>query len=137
MRQSTPRSLWPLAAAALTTGWLISVPASIAQAQSTSPAPSPAPSQQTPAISDQKLDAAANAIKEVAAVKDKYQQRLQAASPSDKDGIVNEANAALTKAITDQGLSIEEYNSILVVAQNDPTVREKILQRIRQGDKPR
>ena len=34
------------------------------------------------------------------------------------------------KAITDQGLSVEEYTLILVVAQNDPVVREKILQRI-------
>ena len=33
------------------------------------------------------------------------------------------------------GLSIEEYTSILVVAQNDPVVREKILQRIRSSPK--
>jgi len=38
---------------------------------------------------------------------------------------------ALAKAITDQGLSVEEYDSILEVAQNDPEVREKIRQRIR------
>ena len=31
----------------------------------------------------------------------------------------------------DQGLSVEEYDSILEVAQNDPDVREKIRQRIR------
>lgn len=35
------------------------------------------------------------------------------------------------EAVTDQGLSVEEYTSILVVAQNDAEVREKILQRIR------
>jgi hypothetical protein len=33
------------------------------------------------------------------------------------------------------GLSIEEYTSILVVAQNVPVVREKILQRIRSSPK--
>jgi len=33
--------------------------------------------------------------------------------------------------IGDQGLSVEEYESILEVAQNDPDVREKIRQRIR------
>jgi hypothetical protein len=33
--------------------------------------------------------------------------------------------------IGNQGLSVEEYDSILEVAQNDPDVREKIRQRIR------
>jgi hypothetical protein len=36
----------------------------------------------------------------------------------------------LKKAVEDQGLTIEEYNSIIVVAQNDPDVRNKILQRM-------
>jgi hypothetical protein len=38
---------------------------------------------------------------------------------------------ALAKAVTDQGLSVDEYDSILEVAQNDPDVREKNWQRIR------
>ena len=48
-----------------------------------------------------------------------------------------EANDALEKAVTDQGLSVEEYSSILEVAKNDPEVRGKIIQRIRpsQGDR--
>jgi hypothetical protein len=41
-----------------------------------------------------------------------------------------EANSALTRAVTDQGLSVEEYTAIMVIAQNDPQVREKILQRL-------
>ena len=59
-----------------------------------------------------------------------YQQRITAAAPADKERIVNEANSALVKAVTDQGLSVEEYNSILEVAQNDPGVRAKIQQRM-------
>ena len=64
-----------------------------------------------------------------------YQQRIAAAGPSDKERIANEAINALAKAITDQGLSVEEYDSILEVAQNDPEVREKIRQRIRPSAK--
>jgi len=81
-------------------------------------------------ISDQKLDAAAAAIERVASLKQDYQQRIDAAAPSDKERIANEAINALAKAITDQGLSVGEYDSILEVAQNDPEVREKIRQRI-------
>jgi hypothetical protein len=59
-----------------------------------------------------------------------YQQRITAAAPADKERILNEAQSALEKAVTDQGLSVEEYNSILEVAQNDPGVRAKIRQRM-------
>jgi len=131
----------PLAAAALAAVWLLSVPAANAHAQSPqaqSPeaqTPSQEPSDQTPNVPDQKLDAAAAAIKQVVAVKDDYQQRLDAADPSDKKRIAEEANNALVKAVTDQGLSVDEYASIMVVAQNDPVVRDKLVQRIRSSAK--
>jgi Domain of unknown function (DUF4168) len=34
------------------------------------------------------------------------------------------------KAITEQGLSVDEYNSIIRTAQNDPALRQKLAQRI-------
>jgi hypothetical protein len=55
--------------------------------------------------------------------------------PRPRQGIADEAKNALVKAITNHGLSVEEYTSILVVAQNDPVVREKIVQRIRSSPK--
>jgi hypothetical protein len=87
----------------------LSVPAANAQVQS----PSPGLSDQSPNISDQKLDAVATAIERVASLKQDYQQRIAAAAPSDKERIANEAINALAKAVTDQGLSLEEYDSIL------------------------
>jgi hypothetical protein len=36
-----------------------------------------------------------------------------------------------TNAVTDQGLSVAECTAIMQVAQNDPAVREKILQRLK------
>jgi hypothetical protein len=116
---------YPAAILLLAAGVLL-VPAANAQVQSP-----PGLSEQPPNISDQKLDAAAAAIERVASLKQDYQQRIAAAAPSDKERIANEAINVLAKAITDQGLSVEEYDSILDVAQNDPEVREKIRQRIR------
>src|SRR6266481_6483882 len=123
--------MWPTAAALLIAVGLLSVPAANAQVQS----PSPGLSDQSPNIPDQKLDAAAAAIERVASLKQDYQQRIAAAAPSDKERIANEAINALAKAVTDQGLSLEEYDSILEVAQNDPEIREKIRQRIRPSAK--
>ena len=93
--------------------------------------PSPGATDQPSNIPDQKIDAAAAAIQRVASIKQDYQQRIAAAAPDDKERILKEAIGALEKAVTDQGLSVEEYDSILTVAQNDPKVLEKIRQRLR------
>jgi hypothetical protein len=105
------------------------VPAANAQVQS--PAPSPAPSQSIP---DDKLDATAAALNQIVDVKESYTKQIEATpSESEKQRLVDDANKALVKAVTDQGLSVEEYTSIMVMAQNDPMVRQKILQRMKPG----
>jgi predicted TIM-barrel fold metal-dependent hydrolase len=115
------------AAMVLIAAGLLLVPAANAEVQS----PSPGATDQPSNIPDQKIDAAAAAIQQVASVKQDYKQRIAAAAPADKERILNEAIGALEKAVTDQGLSVEEYDSILKVAQNDPKVLEKIRQRLR------
>ena len=123
------RVLMPSAAAILFIAMgLLLVLGSAASAQVQSPSPNL--SQEPQNIPDQKLDAAAAAIGRVANLKQDYQQRIAAASPADKERLVDEALNAMKKAVTDQGLSVDEYDSILEVAQNDPGVREKIRQRI-------
>jgi|SRR6267143_981383 hypothetical protein len=112
-------SMQHFARAVLTASWLLFVPGANAQNQSASPN-----------ISDQKLDAAAAALDRVVSIKQNYEQQMATAAPSDKDRIAGDANNAMKKAVTDQGLSVDEYTSILRVAQNDPGVREKLLQRL-------
>ena len=94
--------------------------------------PAPVPSQPSQNIPDQKLDATAAALDQIADVKENYTKQIEATpNESDKRRLVDDANKALVKAVTDQGLSVEEYTSIMVVAQSDPVVREKILQRMK------
>jgi hypothetical protein len=120
------RSLVLAVGAAWGAAWLIPVTANSQQSQ-----PTPPGSADTlPSISEQKLDAVAAALQHVTDIKDNYQQKIEGAPPTDRKRIADEANSALARAINDQGLSVEEYSSILVIAQNDPAVREKILQRI-------
>jgi hypothetical protein len=128
-----PRLMQPLAlAAALSAAWLITVPGASAQTQ---PQGQVQPQSGSTSISDQKLDATAAAIEHVASLQESYRQKLAAAPASDKERIASEANTALKKAVTDQGLSVQEYTSILEVAQNDPKVRERLLQRIHPPEK--
>jgi hypothetical protein len=116
------RLLMPLIVA-FAVGCLLSASA---QAQT----PSPGLSKDSSAISEQKLDAAAIAIERVARLKENYEQRIAVAPPADKERIAAEAINAFSKAVTDQGLSIAEYNSILEVAQANPDVADKIRQRL-------
>jgi hypothetical protein len=120
-------------------GGLLAASAGNAQQQSTpSSPPTPAPDRTAPDtknapanIPDHKLDAAAAAAKRVVALSDNYEQKLAKASGADKEKIVDEANEAIAKAVTDQGLSIDEYVSIMKTAQNDPAVRDKLVQRLK------
>lgn len=93
----------------------------------------PAYSQNQPmlsGISDTKLDQAAAALVHVDNVQRSYQQKLEQARPDERDHVIEEADNALVKAVTDHGLSIDEYDAIIQTAQNDPAVREKLLQRL-------
>jgi hypothetical protein len=133
----------PLAAAALSAAALFLLPVANAQMnppqarpqaqspQTQSPqAQSPEVQSPSPTISDQKLSAAAAAIGQVTTIRHSYESRIAEAPPSDKERLTGEANDALEKAVTDQGLSIDEYNTIIKTAQNDPAIRQKLAQRI-------
>jgi hypothetical protein len=70
----------------------------------------PGPSSPSASIPDNKLDAAAAAMKSVSMVKEDYGRRIaQTPDDSEKSRLANEGGQALTKAVTDQGLSVAEY----------------------------
>jgi len=130
------RSLF--AAVLMAAGWYSSDIAIVSAQDAQRKAPSPGVATPAPGITEQKLDAAAAALERVASLQKTYRQRLaEAPAQADKERIVAEANDALEKAVADQGLSVDEYSSILEVAQNDPEVRGKILQRIRPSQDDR
>ena len=120
-----------LTAAILTAGCYLPIPAVNVLAQS----PPPGPSTSAPDLSDQRLSAVAAALEHVVSLRKDYQQRIaEAEAPAEKGRIVAEANNELTKAVTEQGLSVEEYTSILDLARDDAEIRRKLLQRIRPSD---
>jgi hypothetical protein len=131
MQSTTRFGTW--CALTLTTAGLLVAPA--AQAQQQSPAgPSvttPSPTTTPTIIPDKKLDAAAAAVKKVTVIKNNYDQQLAQAPVAEKKRLQGEAGDAMAKAVTDQGLSIEEYTTILTAAQKDPAVRDKLLQRMK------
>jgi hypothetical protein len=128
----------PLAAAVLGVAGFLLLPAANAQMNQTQPraqaqspqVQSPQTQSPSPTISDQKLTAAAAALGQVTSIRQSYERKIAEAPQPDKQRVTDEANNALKKAVTDQGLSVDEYNTILQTAQNDPTIRQKLAQRI-------
>ena len=102
-----------VAGTALIVAWHLSAVA--ANAQTATPnsnaLTSPGLSQRAPNITDQKLDKAAAALERIASLQQDFRKQV-------------------SKAVTDQGLSVDEYAEIMDVAQNDPQVRQKIMSRI-------
>jgi Domain of unknown function (DUF4168) len=137
------RMLQPLAAAVLGVAGLFLLPAANAQMNQTQPRPqaqspqaqspqaqSPQAQSPSPTISDQKLTAAAAALGQVTSIRQSYERKIAEAPQPDKQRVTDEANNALKKAVTDHGLSVDEYNTILQTAQNDPAIRQKLAQRV-------
>jgi len=107
-------------------------------AQNQSPPTSSSPSTVPPGatvkpsdVTDKKLDATAAAVKKVSAVSDSYKKKLAQAPASEKDKILDQADKEVTKAVTDQGLSVQEYLGIMRLAENDATVRGKLMDRLK------
>ena len=112
---------------------LLVVPVAEGQSQATSPMQNQTPSATAPGqapISDQKLGQAAAAMEQVSTVRQMYQQQIASAPETDKPRITGEAQQALAKAVTDQGLSIDEYNGIMRQAQTNPQVRDGLIQHL-------
>ena len=84
----------------------------------------------SPTLSDEKLNAAAAAIGQVTSIRQNYERKISKAPPSDKRRLAEEENDALQKAVTDQGLSVDEYNAIITKARADATVRQKLVARL-------
>lgn len=102
-------------------GLFVALPAS-----AQSPADAPAAN-----ISDQKLDAMAAAVKKISVIATTYEQKIaEAPSADDKERISNEAGDAVAKAVSSEGLSLEEYKTIMTVARIDPVVRDKLRKRL-------
>jgi hypothetical protein len=89
------------------------------------------PSPSAKPIPDKKLDGAAAAAKKVVAVSDEYDKKIAQAPEADKQRLSGEAKQAAIKAVSDEGLSIDEYATIMRTAQNDPAVRDRLIRRLK------
>jgi len=90
----------------------------------------PETQQQAPSAADfseDQLENFAEAHGEVMEIRDDYTQRLQEAEGREQAmSLQEEANEKMVSAVTDTGLSVEEYGQIARAASNDTELAERI-----------
>jgi hypothetical protein len=94
----------------------------------------PANAAGAPAIPDVTIGKAGAALHDVAKLQEKYQGKIDSASPEQKKGLGEQANAEAVQAIQSHGISVQEYSQVVRTAQNNPQVKQRLLEAARQGD---
>ncbi len=107
------------------------VPA-VALAQSTQPPQNQAPQNQmapqsNETIPDGTIGKAGAALHDVAKLQEKYQGKMESATPDQKRGLSQQANAEAVQAIQSHGLSVQEYSNVVRAAQKNPQVKQRLL----------
>ncbi|MDQ2068878.1 DUF4168 domain-containing protein [Natronospira bacteriovora] len=107
------------------TAAFLAAPMAMAQGQQQA---QPMPQQQeAPDVSDEQINAFVDAYVAVSEVREEYTARLQEAdSQEEAQELQQEANDAMTAAIEDSGLSIEEYQQVAMAVNADAEVREQV-----------
>jgi hypothetical protein len=78
-------------------------------------------------ISDGTIGKAGAALRDVATLQQKYQPKMDSASPKEKEGLSQQANAEAVQAIQSHGISVQEYSSVVRTAQSNPDVKQRLL----------
>ncbi len=76
------------------------------------------------------------ALRHVAMIRQEYSQRAQSTnSPQQQQALSDQARTEMVKAIGDQGLSVQQYQQAIQMAQNDDSLKRRLLSVAEAGDK--
>jgi predicted RNA methylase len=79
-------------------------------------------------VSDDMISKVGTAVGQIAEIQQNYGPRVAAAESDDeRQDLQKEATIAAVKAISNQGLTVEQYNDVVVAAQADPTLEQRLL----------
>ena len=67
-------------------------------------------------------------VRNMASVRQQYAQRVQSAgTQQQRQTLIEQAQGEMLKVISDQGLSVDQYNQAIHLAQADPQLKQRIL----------
>jgi len=94
----------------------------------------PMPEQQeAPEVSDAQVEAFVDAYVAVNDVREEYTERLQNAEDQEQaQQLQQEANDAMSDAIAESGMDVEEYQEVAMAVNADPDVREQVTEMLEE-----
>jgi hypothetical protein len=127
-----------LRAAAIAAAFVLSaaVPA-LAQPSGTTDATTPkVPGAMVPHddLSDATITKVGAVLRQTVTIRQKYAERAQSIkSPQEEQALEAQAQTELVQAVSDQGLSVQQYNQVIQMAQADPTLKQRLLSLAKSG----
>jgi hypothetical protein len=84
--------------------------------------------------SDATVQKVGKALRSMATIRQEYTEKAQSAnSPDQQKELTDQAQSSMVKAIGDQGLSVQQYNQVVQMAQADPGLKERLLSVAQSG----
>ena len=99
-------------------------------AQEASPGKEPVAEQGTSAgtrLPESTVQRAGAAIRDLSGIQVRYNQRMQNAQPAERQAIEEEANNAAQAALDARGMTVDEYNNVISLAQTDQSLRDRLI----------
>ncbi len=103
------------------------------QQQMQNPAPTTQPGMSGGQVSEEKLDSFAAAAVEIQTINEEARAKLSEPGTSESpEDLQRQANEDIISAVEDEGLTIEEFNEIARLAQNDPALHSRVIAKIQE-----
>lgn len=86
-------------------------------------------------VSDEELENVANAYVRILEVREEYQPSLANAEDQESaQEIQREVNEEMVRIVEDEGLDVETYNQIVMAAEADEELRERLFEKIDEAE---
>jgi hypothetical protein len=127
----------PMFAAAVIVTTTLAAPALAQQNRGDAPAvQAPGTTAQPGEMSDAMVRKVGTALRQVATIRGQYDKNAQTANTQQELQDLNKrTEQEMTKAISDQGLSVQQYRQAIQMAQADPKLKQRIISAAEQSGK--
>jgi hypothetical protein len=79
-------------------------------------------------VPDTTVKKVGSALRHVAMIRENYTQRSQSvSSQQQRQAMADQAETDAMKAVSDEGLSLQQYNQVIQLAKSDPQLRDRLL----------
>lgn len=95
--------------------------------------PAPGTTTQHTELSDTIVRKVGVALHQTAAIRQKYAARAQSTTPEQQQQLAQQAETEMQKAIGDQGLTVQQDNQVIHMAQADPSLKQRLRSAAQSG----